>query len=43
MGRKEKEKNQFQASMDALKTVNLDSVDGTDVQARRSQEGRPRE
>ena len=32
LSRKEQEKNQFQASIEALKDVNLDSVDGTDVQ-----------
>ena len=30
--RKERERNQFQASAETLKDVNLDAVDGTDVQ-----------
>ena len=30
--RKEKEKNTFQASVEALQNVNLDAIDGTDVQ-----------
>jgi hypothetical protein len=30
--RKERQKNQFQASIEALKDVSLDSIDGTDVQ-----------